>query len=127
MRQAKSSPAEPKPEPAERPKTKSGLVVSLSFEGWRRGYHIYSAEVYNSGDRTESVSPSSFVLVTDRNESIEAQIQFERPFIDYKNLLNLSILPKTHTKGYLFFKTASQVQYIIFLPTGEKIPVSSSR
>ncbi|NWG03604.1 MAG: hypothetical protein HXY44_12185 [Syntrophaceae bacterium] len=126
MRQAKSSPAEPKPALAE-PKRRSGLVVSLSFEGWRRGYHIYSAEVYNSGDRTESVSPSSFVLVTDRNESIEAQIPFERPFIDYKNLLNLSILPKTHTKGYLFFKTASQAQYIVFLPTDEKIPISNTK
>jgi hypothetical protein len=125
-RQAKSNPAEPNPAPAE-PKPRSGLVVSLSFEGWRRGYHIYAAEVYNSGDKTESVSPSSYVLVNDHNESIEAQIPFERPLADYKNLLNLSILPNTRTKGYLFFKTASQAQYIVFLPTGEKTPVSSSK
>lgn len=120
MRQAKSL-------PAEQPKPRSGLVVSLSFEGWKRGYHVYSAETYNSGDKTESISPSSFVLVNDRNESIEAQIPFERPLADYKNLLNLSILPKTRTKGYLFFKTASQAQYIVFLPTGEKIPISSTK
>ena len=125
-RQAKSVPAEPKPAPAE-PKPRSGLVISLSYEGWRRGYHICSAEDNNSGDKTESISPSNFVLVTDHNESIEAQIPFEKPFIDYKNLLNLHILPKTNTSGYLFFKTASSVQYIVFIPTGEKITISTSK
>lgn len=108
-------------------KPKSGLIISLTYEDRKYGYHIYAAEVYNSGDKSESISPSHFVLVNDRNESIEAQIPFESHLVDYKNLLNLHILPKTHTKGYLFFKTARSVQYIVFLPTGEKIPVSTSR
>ena len=63
---------------AAEPKPKSGLVISLTYEDWKYGYHIYAAEVYNSGDKTESISPNNFVLVTDRNESIEAQIPFER-------------------------------------------------
>ena len=118
-RQAKSAAPEPKP--------KSGLTISLSYEDRKYGYHICIAKVYNGGDKTESISPSHFVLVNDRNESIEAEIPFESQLVDYKNLLNLHILPKTHTKGYLFFKTGKSVQYIVFLPTGEKIPVSTSR
>lgn len=98
----------------------SGLVISLSYEGRKYEYRIFSAEVYNGGEKTESISPSNFVLVTDHNESIEAEIPFERGLLDYKNLLNLNILPKTRTSGYLFFKTANSVQYIIFLPTGQK-------
>jgi len=117
--QTKSATTEPKP--------KSGLVISLTYKGRRYDYHICHAEVYNDGDKTESISPCKFVLVTDSNESIEAQIPFERYLVDYKTLLNLHILPKTHTSGYLFFKTASPVQYIVFLPTGEKIPVSNLR
>ncbi len=117
--QAKASAAEPKP--------KSGLVITLSYEDRKYGYLIYAAKVYNSGDKTESISPNRFVLVNDRNESIEAQIPFESHLVDYENLLNLHILPKTHTKGYLFFKTGRSVQYIVFLPTGEKIPTSDSR
>ena len=116
--QAKGS-AEPKP--------KSGLVISLSYEDGKYGYLIYAAEVYNSGEKTESVSPNDFILVNDRNESIEAKIPFERDLGSYENLLNLHVLPKTRTKGYLFFKTGRPVQYIAFLPTGEKIPVSKLR
>jgi hypothetical protein len=115
-RRAKSAAAEPKP--------KSGLVISLSYEDRKYGYHICIAKVYNGGDKTESISPSNFVLVTDSNESIEAQIPLDH-FLGYKNLLNLHILPKTNTSGYLFFKTASSVKYIVFLPTGEKIPISN--
>jgi hypothetical protein len=114
-RRAKSSPAEPK----------SGLVVSLTYEDWKYGYRIYAAEVYNSGDKTESVSPYNFILVNDRNESIEAKIPFERELGSYENLVNLHVLPNTRTKGYLFFKTGRPVQYIVFLRTGEKIPISN--
>ncbi len=112
---------------ATQPKPKSGLVVSLSYEDWKYGYRIYAAEVYNSGDKTESISPNDFILVNDRDESIEAKIPFERDLGSYENLLNLHVLPKTRTKGYLFFKTGRSVQYIAFLPTGEKIPISASR
>ena len=108
-------------------KPKSGLIISLTYEDRKYGYHIYAAEVYNSGDKTESISPNNFVLVTNSNESIEAQIPFERYLLDYKNLLNLHILPKTRTSGYLFFKTGRSVQYIVFLPTGEKIPISTMK
>ena len=117
--QAKAATTQPKP--------KSGLVVSLTYEDWKYGYRIYAAEVYNSGDKTESISPNDFILVNDRNESIEAKIPFERDLGSYENLLNLHVLPKTRTKGYLFFKTGRSVQYIVFLPTGEKIPISASR
>jgi hypothetical protein len=116
-RRTKSSPAEPK----------SGLVVSLTYEDWKYGYRIYAAEVYNSGDKTESISPNDFILVNDRNESIEAKIPFEHYLGSYENLLNLHVLPKTRTKGYLFFKTGRSVQYIAFLPTGEKIPISATK
>jgi hypothetical protein len=112
---------------ATQPKPKSGLVVSLTYEDWKYGYLIYAAEVYNSGDKTESVSPYNFILVNDRNESIEAKIPFERDLGSYENLLNLHVLPKTRTKGYLFFKTGRPVQYIAFLPTGEKVHVSGAR
>ncbi len=115
--QTKSEISEPKP--------KAGLVISLSFEEWRRGYQIYSANVYNAGDKPESISSSDFVYVTERDESIEAQIPFEGPLLNYKNLLNLHVLPKTRTSGYLFFKTPKGARHVVFLPTGQKISVES--
>lgn len=119
----KSAVTQPMPAPPE-PKPRSGLVGSLSYEGWKYGYHIFHAEVNNEGDKIESISPSNFVLVTENNESIEAEIPFHRYLLSYKHLLNLHVLPKTSTSGYLFFKTANQVQYVVFLPTGAKISFS---
>jgi len=136
-RQTKSAAPESKPAPAEVTPTpveaqaKPDLVVSLSYDSYYHGYHIISAEVYNGGDKLKTISPSNFVLVTNYGESVEAKTPFESALRSYKNLLNLSILPKTFTSGNLFFKTApvqkGEGLVIVFLPTGQRIPVSPSK